>query len=254
MTTKLQYQMLPYQREGEIDYAKLCFDPFDPDPLPDAMIQNPILFEIMHILTGRFRTNLRANVFLDSNTFVCYDRRNLNTRVGPDCYLAFGVDARAIRQRHLYLPWEVGKPPDFALEIASSTTSKQDVSIKRDIYARIGIPEYWRVDPTGGDLYGEPLAGERLIEGAYDPIELTTAPDGVLKGYSPTLALSLCWHDEWLYLYDPATGQYLMNIHQAMEAYEQAMEAYEAERAAREAAEARIRQLEAELRRRQSGN
>ena len=48
-------------------------------------------------------------MFLDNETYICYDPRNLNVRVAPDIYLAFGVDARAIRPRRLYLPWEGGQ-------------------------------------------------------------------------------------------------------------------------------------------------
>lgn len=249
MTTKLKYEILPYNRGAEIDFSKLCFDPDERLRVPDAMIQNPTILELMHLLIGRLRSNQRPDIFLDTNTYICYDPIDLNVRVGPDCYLAFGVDARAIRRRRLYLPWEVGKPPDFVLEVASPSTSRQDLLPKRDIYARIGVPEYWRVDPTGGELYGQPLAGEWLAEDGYHPIELTTAPDGVLKGYSPALKLSLCWRDEWVYLYDPETGQYLMNIEQALEAHAASQADLQEERAAREAAQSRIREMEAENRR-----
>ena len=127
----------------------------------------------------------------------------------PDVYLAFGVDAEAIRQRKLYLPWEVGKPPDWVLEIGSSSTGPEDVGRKRDIYARIGVPEYWRFDPQDGAYHGAKLAGDRLVARRYEPIELTTAPDGILKGYSAVLRLSLCWDDNWPRLYDPGHGHLL---------------------------------------------
>ena len=40
--------------------------------------------------------------------------------------------------------------------------------------------------PPVGRYYGEPLVGEELVEGAITGVlELTTDPDGVLKGYSP---------------------------------------------------------------------
>ncbi len=125
-------------------------------------------------------------------------------------YLAFGVDAAAIRPRKLYLPWEVGKPPDWVLEVASSSTGRVDTGRKRTIYARIGVPEYWRFDPTvEGAYHGARLAGERLVDGVYRPLPLTIEPDGILKGYSPVLGLSLCWDEGWTRLYDPATGSYL---------------------------------------------
>ena len=104
-------------------------------------------------------------------------------------YLAFGVDADAIRQRKLYLPWEAGKPPDWVLEVASVSTGREDVGRKREIYARIGVPEYWRFDPQDGAYHGQrSWPGTGWWPGGYEPIELTTAPDGLLKGYSPR-----CW-------------------------------------------------------------
>ena len=148
-------------------------------------------------------------------------------------YLAFGVDAHAIRRRKLYLPWEAGKPPDWVLEVASSSTGREDIGRKRDIYARIGVPEYWRFDPQDGAYHGERLAGDRLVGGGYEPIELTTAPDGILKGYSEVLGLSLCWDGGWPRLYDPAANTYL-------ETWQQDRAARQAERAAREMAEAQV--------------
>ena len=245
--------MLTYNRMTVIDYDSLEFNPDEPEPLPDGMIQNPVLFEILSILADRFSINSpRADVFLDSNTFICYNPDNLNVRVGPEMYLAFGVDARAIRERRIYLPWEAGKLPDFVLEVASVTTARYDVAGKRRLYAQIGIPEYWRFDPTGGEHYGQPLSGEILFEGEYRPVELTTEPDGALKGFSPTLGLYLCPNEDRLTFFDPATGSYLLNLSQERDARRQAESALYDERAEREAAQTRIRQLEEELRRRQS--
>ncbi len=264
--------MRPYQRQGQIDYARLDYNPDEPVLKPDAMQQNPPLHEILGLLASRFTAfQRRPDVFLEANTILCYDPDDLNVRVSPDVYLAFGVDADAIRERKLYLPWEAGKPPDWVLEVASVSTAREDVGRKRAIYARIGVPEYWRFDPKDGKYHGAKLAGDRLVDGAYEPIPLTTAPDGILKGYSEILGLSLCWDDNWPRLYDPAANTYLETWQQdraarrvaetraaseraAREAAEAqvAVEQAErlAERAARRSAEARIRQLEAELRRR----
>ena len=190
--------MRRYRRQGEIDYARLDYNPDEPVLKPDAMQQNLQLLEIFGLLSAHFTDfNRRPDVFLDANTIICYDPADLNVRVSPDVYLAFGVDAQAIRPRKLYLPWEVGKPPDWVLEIASSSTGREDVGRKREIYARIGVPEYWRFDPQDGEYHGEQLAGDRLVAGGYEPIELTTAPDGILKGYSEVLGLSLCWDGNW---------------------------------------------------------
>ena len=257
MTTKLAYTYL-----SEIDYDSLDYNPDEPEPLPDSMYQCPILIELLHILAARYAGGGRSpDNFLGSNTIVCYDPANLNRRVMPDCYIAFGVDVQAIRRRKIYLPWEVGKPPDFVLEVGSESTGAEDLGRKREIYAQVGVREYWRLDITGGDYYGEPLIGEQLVDGQYRRFPLTTEPDGILKGYSPTLDLYFCWHNEWFSLYDPASGEYLMNLTESeaslrdeREGRLASEEGRRVEREARQRAEARVRQLEEELRRRDSGS
>ena len=256
-----QSYILPYRRGGEIDYASLDFDPDVSDRPDDSMELTIELEEIVNFLRARFTDfNRRTDVFVGRETKVCYNPRNLNFRVEPDAYLAFGVDARAIPPRRLYLPWEVGKPPDWVLEIASESTGLVDVNSKPDIYAQIGVPEFWRFDPSGGSYHGEPLAGWRLLNGVYQSIPLTTEPDGILKGYSEVLELSLAWDEGWPRFYDPAAGAYLDNWRQDREALQEERQSLQEERAARAVAEAeleteraRIRQLEEELRRLRPG-
>ena len=250
MTTKpSKYKMIPYRRQGEIDYAGLDFDPDVADVPEDAMEQNLELSEIENLLRA-YVTDFgrRPDIFLDRDTNVCYDPANLNVRIAPDLYLVWGVDARAIRPRKLYLPWEAGKPPDWALEVASSSTAWRDVNRKPAIYARIGVPEYWRFDPTGGGYYGQPLYGGTLTGGAYRPIQTTTEPDGILKAYSKALGLSLCWDEGWPRLYNPATGEYLENWRQERAARQEAEAAMQEAEAARQEAEAENRLLRQRLR------
>ena len=252
---------LPYKWGAEIDWGSLEFNPGELKTRD--MLQDPVLQEVSHILLSRFSSHpWRGANFVSAGTIICYNPNNLNVRVQPDYYVAFGVDEDSIRNRLIYLPWEVGKPPDFALEVASRATYRNDLYRKPAIYAQIGIPEYWRFDPTGGRFYGYPLAGDRLVEGVYQPIPLTTEPDGVLKGYSEVLGLCLCWSEEdnRLIFYDPAVGEYLPNLTDAQaaldaerSAHEGAQAALNAERSAREADQSRIRQLEEQLRRLQSG-
>ena len=283
-------KMLLYKRGADIDWSSLNFDP---DELKERdMLQDSVLQEIGHVLSSHFSGGgqLGANLF-SNGTNICYDPNNLNVRVQPDYYIAFGVDEDSIRRRRLYLPWEAGKPPEFALELASDTTYRNDLRRKPGIYARIGIAEYWRFDPTGGRLYGEPLWGGTLVDGAYQPIPLTTEPDGVLKGYSTVLKIYLCWIEERnrLRFQDPDTGAYLSTLpemHAALgaersahdrtqeelqaeqsahdrtqtalqaeqSAHDRTQAELQSERAAREAAEARLRELQERLRGQQPEN
>lgn len=237
--------MLPYKRQGEIDYASLEFNPDKRHTHPDDMEQNPQLHAIHDYMRDRFSDyDQRADVLLDSNVFICYDPANLNVRVAPDIILAFGVDAASIRRRRIYLPWEAGKAPDYVLEVASESTGRVDTGRKRRIYAEIGIQEYWRFDATGGRYHGAPMAGERLVNGGYERIDLTDGPDGILKGYSEVIRLSLCWDNGWPLFYDPGSGIYLQNRRQERAAHD-------AERAALMAENELLRER---LRRLQSGS
>ena len=123
---------------------------------------------------------------------------------------------------------------------ASESTRQEDYTGKRDDCAAFGIPEYWRFDPSGGRHHGAPLAGDRLAEGTYQPIDiLETAPDH-LYGHSDALNLDLCWEKGKLMWWDPATRRYLPT-------FDEESDARIAE------AEARVRELEAELERRRGG-
>ena len=240
---------LTYNPQAPIDYDSLSFNPDEPELPPDAMFQYPVLEEILHLL-GTHLTDLYSpeEVFRSSNTFICYDPDDLNVRVGPDYYFATGIDAQAIEDTKLYLPWAVGKPPDFVLEIASESTAENDVTNKRRIYAEIGVPEYWRFDRSGGDFYGVPLAGDILENGIYRPVELSMEPDGILKGYSPALRRSLCWQGGMLVFYDPDTNQYMRNLRAERARADEAQARADAARTDAEEAEARIAALEDELR------
>ena len=95
-----------------------------------------------------------------------------------------------------------------------------------------------------------------MVDGEYQPIDLTTEPDGILKGYSEILELSLAWDEGLPRFYDPTTGAYLETWQQDRDALRAEREALRSEREARataeaqlESAQARERQLEEELRR-----
>lgn len=210
----------------------------DPPPLPDAMHQEPSFSDVLTTL----RRHLRGRpdwetTLISGHSFVYYNRDDLNDRYLPDCYVAFNVDVDAIWSRNGYMVWVGGKPPDFALEIASKSTGGRDMGIKRRDYARIGIREYWRFDATGGDYHDAPLAGARLVNGRYEPIPTHTEPDGSIWGYSEILELWLCWDSGYLLFWNPKTRSFLRNIDAADDARQAAEDRVEASEEARQAVE-----------------
>ena len=157
----------------------------------------------------------------------------------PDLLIAFGVDRAQAEEQNGYSIRDLGKPPDFVLEVASVRTADNDITGKRRDYAVFGIPEYWRFDPTGGRRHDAPIAGDRLVDGVYHPIEIVEVEPGHLHGHSDILNLDPCWDHGELRWYDPEAGEHLRT--------------FDEEREGRIAAEARVRELEEELRRRQQG-
>jgi Uma2 family endonuclease len=129
----------------------------------------------------------------------------------PDLLIACGVEPAAYHRRRAYVISDQGKPPDFVMEVASPSTRRTDATDKRNDYAALGIPEYWRFDETiGGRL--PKLAGDRLADGQYEPIPIEEIAEGVLQGYSQALHLYLRWVRGELEWHDPATGRHILTF------------------------------------------
>ena len=253
----------------------------DIEPLPDPprrrdMRQNDAVWRFFATLEPHFAD--RGDVMLGGGGYLVFDAGDVG-EFYPDCVFADGVsDPPAVIWRNGYVISEVGKPPDFVLEVASRSTGRRDYTVKREGYARYGVGEYWRFDPTGGECHDAPLAGDKLTEdGVYEPVEIVSEPDGRHWGYSEALGLELWWEDKTLRFRDPVSGEFLLTATEWREAAEAERERadapetlteseraragvaetlLESERVARtsaeeraEAAEARMAEVEAELRR-----
>ena len=155
----------------------------------------------------------------------------------PDMMIAFNVRPDLMVTRNGYVISEQGKPPDFVLEIGSASTGRRDTTVKREGYAALGIPEYWRFDPSGGRFHTAPLAGDRLEGGVYVPVDVARLDEETWQGYSPALNLYLRWEQGQLGWYDPATGRHILRFQDVQQQLAE-------ERQARLAAEARLRELE----------
>lgn len=181
----------------------------DPERPGDGMQQNPIMEDITSVLRLRY-ADYPEDVLISGPTFILYDIDNPNARIAPDCYVVFGADPEMATTHNSYRVWQWGKPPDFVVEVASPSTASADLHRKRDIYERIGALEYWRIDPTGGDWYGQPLAAERLVNGVYVPYPLHENEDGDIWARSEVLGIDFYWrNDRRIWMRDSVSGEWL---------------------------------------------
>ena len=195
-----------------------------PDFPPRDDMQNPIHLSrpaIVAALDSHFRGSETTLVLGEVPVAMNVQQTQAGVRI-PDLIVAFDVDVPAIIERNGYAINLVGKPPDFVLEVASPTTGRRDYTVKRRDYERFRIPEYWRFDGTGGDYHDAPLAGDRLVDGRYQPIQVEWSSQGKGRGYSDVLGLYVCWEEGLLRFYDPKEDGYLLTYHEATERAEQA--------------------------------
>ena len=212
------------------------------EPLPDPP-REPDMEQHEHLVSSasilRLHFSDRDDVLIAGQGYLRREATNNREQLAPDCVIAFGVNAKAIISRNGYVISEVGKPPEFVLEVASRSTGRRDYTVKRDGYAGYGVQEYWRFDHTGGRFHDAALAGDLLVDGRYQPLEITEDPDGMKWGYSAVLGLDICWDNALLRFRNPVDGTFLPTP----------VEARDAEREARLTAEAELADLRQQLRR-----
>ncbi len=236
--------------------ARLTLLP-DPPQSPGRASQFPFIARANLILEARYLS--RPDVVVMSCGYLCPEAGKARSSPNPDCLVSFGMPfpKAEIIQSNGYTISEIGKPPEFVLEVGTEFTGRRNCTEHRDTYAGYGVAEYCRFDHTGGQYHDTALAGDRLLpSGEYEPIPVTTLPDGVIRGYSAVLELELCSDDGKLRFWNPSTGEYLLDLIEtkAQTAVFKAQtaaiiakrDAVIAQRNA-EAAEERVRQLEAQL-------
>jgi len=185
-------------------------------------------------------------VYVSGDLLVYYEEGNPKKYVVPDAFVVKGVSPR---RRRIYKIWIERKAPDAVIETTSRKTRRKDTVDKPQLYASLGVKEYFLFDPDH-EYLDPPLQGHRLSGGAYVQIEID--PAGFLE--SRELGLRLRVEGENLCFYRVDTGEQLLPPAEraAAEAERAAAESERADREAqaRQAAEAELARLREELARR----
>lgn len=109
----------------------------------------------------------------------------IDLRLTPDNVLVPDIIFIAQERAHIIGPKAVDAAPELVVEILSPGTRQRDQEVKRDLYARFGVQEYWIVDPKAKSVTVLALTGAR-----YE--QLAAGQDGVMQSrVLPHLHLSL---------------------------------------------------------------
>ena len=214
----------------------------DGEPMGETDTHILLMFTFRFMLDEYFRTTDR--VYVGSNLMCYYVEGDTSQSISPDVFVVLGAEKG---ERRVYKFWE--EPvPNVVLEISSRKTRKDDFGKKKDIYAWLGVREYFVFDPDArlrAPLRAFRWRGEELVE------EMVTGQ----RVLSHELGLELVETGDTLRLADPRTGEFLLTpaesyVRAAVEA--NARQAAEAAReqaqAARQEAEQRADRLAAKLR------
>ncbi len=179
-----------------------------------------LMFTFRFMLDEYFRTT--EHVYVGSNLMCYYVAGDPTKSISPDVFVVRGA---AQGERRVYKFWEE-PAPNVVLEISSRKTRKEDLGKKKDLYAWLGVREYFVFDPEyklqpplrafrlhGADLVEEMVLGNRAM--------------------SVELGLELANDGRTLRLWNPLTKEYLRTP-----AEEAAARQTEAARAEAEAARA----------------
>jgi Uma2 family endonuclease len=228
----------------------------DGQPMSESDATRDYLLYCVAVLENYFKS--RRGVYVSGNLFIYYREGDPKQVISPDVFVVFGVNQR---KRKSYKTWQEGNHlPSFVLEVTSYSTRKQDEVAKPELYARLGVQEYFQYDPTSD--YLEPqLKGQRLVDGVYQPIAMTQNWLGLNCIHSQTLGLDLCLElpnpsiglapvAMSLRFYDPLTHEKLLSYDELAQARQDVMQEVLVERqkveAERQKAEAERQKAEAE--------
>jgi Uma2 family endonuclease len=120
----------------------------------DAMVRH------IQILQEYYRDQ---RVYVSGDLLVYYEEGDPTKYVVPDAFVVKGVSPH---RRRTYKIWLEGQGPDVVIETTSRKTRRKDTTTKPELYARLGVKEYFLFDPDR-EYLDPPLQGYRLRGRTY---------------------------------------------------------------------------------------
>ena len=104
----------------------------------------------IHGIFWRFLKGKRCEVYMETDVFL--DEKN---NFVPDVLIV--CDKNKIKANGIY------GAPDLVVEVLSPSTMTRDRGIKKDVYEKAGVREYWIVDPVSQSIEVYHLKEGRLV-------------------------------------------------------------------------------------------
>jgi Uma2 family endonuclease len=185
----------------------------DGEPLGEGAFHLAAMVYLYAALSRLFER--REDVYVAADMFVYYEEGNPSAKRAPDVMVAKGVMGNHPRQS--FRTWEEGVAPTVVFEVLSKKTRDEDENVKKLVYAKMGVAEYFVFDPEGLGT-GSPLRGFRPRDGQYAPLPADAAGRMASRELGLTLEVEL----PLLRLIDPRTERHLMTYSELAEEAEEA--------------------------------
>ena len=119
---------------------------FYPSEEPKKMGETDYQHIQISVLEQQLRLFLseKKDVYLASDLIVYYEEGNPTRRFAPDLMVCFDVENK---KRRSYKIWEEKVVPSVIVEVASEATWQKDVTTKRRLFEKLGVAEYYVIDP-----------------------------------------------------------------------------------------------------------
>lgn len=162
----------------------------DGQPMGETDKHRKLISHLIEMLEIYFAA--QSDVYVSGNLMCYYEENNPKKSISPDVFVVRGV---AKHERRIYKFWEE-PAPQVVLEISSRKTRKEDFGEKKDIYAWLGVREYFVFDPEAKlraplrafrlhrtDLIEEVVTGHRVMSHELGLEFVNT--EGTLRVYNP---------------------------------------------------------------------
>ena len=180
------------------------------------------------------------DLFVAADLFLYDEEGNPRAVKAPDLMVVRGIAWES--EPRIFKTWVEGRVPCLVVEVTSSETRNEDFGPKRDLYARLGVGEYFLFDPLDDDL-SPPLQGYRLDGRRYAPI----VPDADGSLISQELRARLIPDVQEVRVQPLDADAPLPTLFEAIDGYRDEKERAEAEKGRADALAAEVERLPAML-------